>query len=300
MNKLSFTILAGIALLFAACESTPTEPSLNEADMTIKGSETELPLIGNFVDTFQSKNKLTISLAGGGSNAGLRSLMDQQIDIATSSRVVTEEEKEKLQSEKVKWTQVIIGADAIAIITNKDFQIESLSLQELSAIFSGKVTNWNDVGGPNRPINMYGRNSNSGTHDYMKHRLAVNYSPKIREYETYAQILDQIKSDPNGIAYVSASCIKNTSPKEAEVHVVNVQLDNEKDYSPFDEEAINTGEYAFIRPLFQYYNASNKNPWIRKFIGFEMSPSATAMLKKNGYYPINVFHQQINSFNSIE
>jgi len=296
--KLILLLTAGVSLLFACC----TTESTKKPDLVLTGSETELPLVNSFAAEFQAANAASISLSGGGSNTGIRDLMEGKIDIANSSRIVTDYETEVLHSKKVKWVQAIIGSDAIAIITNRTFQIESLSLEQISAIFSGKATNWKEVGGPDRPIHPFGRNSRSGTHDYMKHRLNIdNYKPNMDEFETYAEILSAVENDPNAIAYVSASCLqKNVPVREQAVHVVNVFMDGQDGLSPFNEEAINSGEYVFVRPLFQYYDSANTNPWIKKFIEFEISAKGESMLKQNGYYPINVFHRQINSFKGLK
>lgn len=296
--RLIFLLMAGAGLLFPGCKTEQNK----KPDLVLTGSETELPLVSSFAAEFQAGNALNISLSGGGSNTGIRDLIEGRIDIANSSRIVTDYETEVLRSKKVKWIQAIIGSDAIAIITNRTFQIESLSLEQISAVFSGKATNWKEVGGPDRPIHPFGRNSRSGTHDYMKHRLNIdNYKPNMSEYETYAEILNAVKNDSNAIAYVSASCLpKNVPVREQPVHVVNVFMDGENGISPFNEEAISSGEYIFVRPLLQYYDSANTNPWIKKFIEFEISPKGESMLKQNGYYPINVFHRQINSFKGLK
>lgn len=296
LKKLLFAA-AGTSLFFSNCKQ---ETKVSTPDMVITGSETELPLITSFADEFQKQNKMSISLSGGGSNVGMKDLMDKKIDIANSSRVITDAETTILKGKNVKWAQVIIGSDAIAIVTNKSFQIGNLSLMQLSAIFNGKASNWKDVGGPDRPIHTYGRNSSSGTHDYMKFRLNINnFASQINEYETYAEIIANVKNDTNAIGYVSLSCLEKDVPKKYEtIHVVEISMENENAYSPFNEEAINSGEYPLIRPLFQYYDDANANPWIKKFIAFETSEKAEVVLKQNGYFPINVFHKQINSVKS--
>ncbi len=292
---MTLLLVMGNCLLLTNCKEATKE--IAKPDIVISGSETEFPLISSFAEEFENANKLSISVSGGGSNTGMRDLMKGEIDIANSSRVISESEMNTLKEKNVKWAQVIVGSDAIAIVTNRAFQIGSLSLSQLSAIFSGKVSNWKDVGGPDRPIHSYGRNFNSGTHDYMKHRLNINnFKSAMNEYETYAEIIANVKKDKGAIGYVSLSCLEKNVPKKYEtIHIVNVLLETENDFSPFDEEAINSGEYPLIRPLFQYYDAANTNSWIKKFIEFETSEKATALLKQNGYFPINVFHKQINS-----
>ena len=293
--KSALFILTGVIILFSSCKSNKnsTGPKL-----LIRGSETELPLIENYAYEFKETNAIEISVSGGGSNKGIDDLMAQRIDIANSSRIITEEEKNKLSERKIKWVQAIIGVDAIAIITHPSLHIESISLYQLSVIFNGKVTNWQQIGGPNKPIHLYGRKSSSGTHDFMKHRLNIDeYSSDIKEFDTYADILNSVKNDSNSIAYVSSSCIKQNIAKSAQnVFSMKVFIDNELDLSPFDEEAINSGDYALIRPLFQYYDEANANPEIRKFIRFEISQRGQGLLKLYGYYKINVFHRQINSY----
>ncbi|HWY37725.1 MAG TPA: phosphate ABC transporter substrate-binding protein [Bacteroidia bacterium] len=295
-----FVIVLVFSVVFVtACKMNKQETA--QTKIILKGSETELPLITNFGYEYEEKKTATISVSGGGSNAGISELMDGKIDIANSSRIITDEEKNTLAKKNVKWMQAIVSVDAIAIITHPSLHIENISLDQLSAIFSGKITNWIQIGGPYRPINPYGRGPSSGTHDFMKHRLHIDaFRPQMKEFDTYSEILNAVKNDSNAIAYVSSSCItQNVSKASTSVFVMKVFIDNALDYSPFDEEAINTGDYALIRPLFQYYNAANPNPEIKKFIQFEISQRGQGLLKLYGYYRINVFHKQINSLNGF-
>lgn len=192
-------------------------------------------------------------------------------------------------------------ACAGCIITHPSLHLNYISLYQLSAIYIGRITNWKQIGGPDKPIHLYGRKPGSGTHDFMKHRLGLDrYAESTREFEVYEDIIHGVRSDPFAIGYISSSCIKQNISKHAQsVFVMNVFIDNSMDYSPFDADAISTGDYPLIRPLFQYYDASSGNTEIARFIQFELSEQGRAVLKRSGCYPINVFHQQINRYNGL-
>ena len=297
ISLVTITTITILSLLYSCRPNKQNSGS----KLIIKGSETELPLVSNYGYEFQELNGIEINVTGGGSNAGLSDLIDQKIDIANSSRIVTNEEKEILLKKNIKWNQAIIGVDAVAIITHRSLHIENISLDQLTAIFNGKITNWEQIGSLNRPIRVYGRKPSSGTHDFMKHRLHIeNYSDNIREFDTYADIISAVKNDSNAVAYISSSAIKQNMQKSMqEVSIINVFMDNSLSYSPFDEEAIYSGDYPLIRPLFQYFDATNKNSDIKKFVQFEISERGQGLLKLYGYYKINVFHRQINKFNGF-
>jgi phosphate transport system substrate-binding protein len=301
---MNFLKAISVVLLFAALllVNCKTKNEHLTDKITIKGSETELFLIKRFAEAYKAQNNhVDINVTGGGSGAGIEALIRGQVDMANSSRLINEHEMNAFEQANEKWVQSIVAVDAIAIITNPKLYINSVSLYQLSAIYNGKITNWKQIGGRDMPIHLIGRRPGSGTHDFMKHRLNIAaYSESIMEYEKYEDILNEVKNDSCAIAYISAAFVKQNIPKSVmPVFVMNVFLDNKMDYSPFDEKAIYSGDYALIRPLFQYYKASSANTEMADFIRFELSNQGQSLLKLSGYYPINVYHKQINTHVSL-
>jgi phosphate transport system substrate-binding protein len=134
------------------------------------------------------------------------------------------------------------------------------------------------------PITIYGRQSNSGTHAYVKSILNIHFSPYAKQMNGNAQILEAIKADASGIGYVSAGYVLKGNAKG--LKILNVYNDDLKAVSPLDANAIATGSYFFQRPLFQYYKKIDYNK-IKPFLDFEKSAVGAEIIQQSGYYAVN-------------
>lgn len=287
-----FVILA--ISLFVSCKQTTTDEV--QQRFLIKGSESEKFLTQYVVGSYNVKNKLrAFDVEGGGSESGIEALKKHECDIANSSRVLSTDELLQY-GDSVK--QAIIAVDAIAVITHPTIGIGSLTVQEIAAIYSGKIRNWKEVGGPDLDIMPIGRKEGSGTRVYWQDRLAIeNFSDYVQEFSKYEDIVAQVEKHKNAIGYVSLKAVTNYEGiPYKKVWIMPLSLDEtslDKTYLPYDKEAISYGDYPLIRPLFQYY-IGGKNNEVEKFIQFEISSEGQELVKKLGFYPINDFHKQIN------
>ena len=134
------------------------------------------------------------------------------------------------------------------------------------------------------PINIYGRQSNSGTHDYLKRILGIHFSPYAKQMNGNAQIIEAIKADASRIGYVSAGYVLKGQTEG--IKILSIYKGNSKAISPLDAKAIASGDYYFQRPLFQYFQR-NEYPKIKPFLDFEKSEMGAKIIKSSGYYPIN-------------
>src|SRR5215468_9906425 len=173
MKKLLiFASISVVTALFDGCgsngtakmASTPTPALSNQ--MVIVGSTTLLPIAQKAVDVFSKrKPEIKINLTGGGSQVGINALVDGISDIAMSSRDLKEEEKEKLRVKKVEAKGHIVAWDGIVPIVHPSNPVKSLTIAQLKDIYTGKVTDWKEVGGKNGPIVVVARDTTSGTHE---------------------------------------------------------------------------------------------------------------------------------------
>ena len=132
-----------------------------------KGSDTIVNLALAWAEAYQSQHpNVRISVTGGGSGTGIASLINGTVDLANASRQIKEEEIEGAKANGVNPVEHIIARDAIAVIVNPENPIDKLTLQQISDIYSGKIDNWSEVGGEDRPIVRLSRETNSGTHVY--------------------------------------------------------------------------------------------------------------------------------------
>src|SRR6185369_4667566 len=105
-----------------------------------------------------------ISVTGGGSGTGLAALINGTVDIANASRKISADEAKQAEAKGIHPVEFVIARDAIAVIVNPENPVGQLTLQQISDIYSGKIANWKELGGEDRPIVRLSRETNSGTH----------------------------------------------------------------------------------------------------------------------------------------
>lgn len=271
----------GLVLFIAACSSS-TET------IKIKGSDTEVNLAARLAENFHEENgTYNISVSGGGSGLGIASLLNGQADIANSSRALKNEEIDLFKKRKIDFETFAFAEDAVAFVVSKDSPLDSLTVDELATILSGKINNWSSLTRESLPINIYGRQSNSGTHEFVKQKLHIEYSSKAKEMNGNAQIIEAIKTDNSGIGYVGAGYVmdKNASPTLG-IKVLKIAASkNEKAVSPLDEQGIAQKKYFFQRPLYQFIRKESLKR-VAPFIAFEKSKKGLSIIKASGYYSV--------------
>ena len=280
MNSLIINLyLLFFCLLWVSCTK-------KDQTIKIKGSDTEVNLSVLFAETYHKINPgLFISVSGGGSGLGIASLLNGTADIANSSRRIKNTEIDLFKNKEIAIDSFIFAQDAIAFVVAKDLPIDSITIDNLRNILNGNLKNWLTITGIDIPVNIYGRQSNSGTHEFIKKKLAIEFSPYAKEMNGNAQILEAIKEDHSGIGYVGAGYIMNG--KNNSIKVLLIKPDkNSKAVSPFDRGMILTGNYYFQRPLFQYFK-SNTYKKIKPFLDFEKSIKGRSIIELSGYYPVN-------------
>lgn len=281
LMRLRFIILA---FLFTSC-------SEEIQTLKIKGSDTEVNLVTELSESFHQNNKASyMSISGGGSGLGIASLLNGQADIANSSRELNVEEIELFRKRGIELDTFVFAEDAIAFIVSPLLLLDSISTGDLAAILDGSTDNWKRLTGNDININIYGRQSNSGTYDFVKDKLNIHFSRNAKEMNGNAQIIEAIKSDPSGIGYVGAGYVINARNGQAEnIKVLHIRPDNSnKAYSPLDSNAVFNHAYYFRRHLFQFIRKSSASV-AAPFIAFEKSPAGANIIRKSGYYPVKIF-----------
>lgn len=291
-----------LMLLFFACNPKPNISADSDEGKTkikIKGSESELNLVNYFASEFIKDNKnIAIHAAGGGSGKGIKSLLENNVDLAISSRPINEDELETAQIRGLVPVPIIVGLDAVAIITNHQVGVDSLSLDKLSNIFNGTIKNWKEVGGADSPIKVYRRGEMSGTYFYISDRLSIKEyaSGTIVKNENH-EIIDAVKKDKGAISYVSlGSLIDSNGKPNPDIWALSTYYDGGRAHSPYENEAVKSGEYPLVRPLYQYTIGLPKAKLL-DFLQFELSENQQKKLEMQGYFPINQIHRELNKKN---
>ncbi len=261
----------------------------NNQAIKIKGSDTEVNLVVRLAEDFHKVNpKFYVSISGGGSGLGIASLLNGQTDIANSSRALNAFEDSLFRKRNIKLKTFIFAEDAIAFVVAQNFPLDSISTADLAKILTGTYTNWSVLTNKNLPVNIYGRQSNSGTHAFIKEKLNIEFSNKAKEMNGNAQIIEAVKADHSGIGYVGAGYVMQRG-KDNKQAIKVLKIASSKSgaaVSPFDEDAINKHQYFFQRPLYQFIRDESVNK-VAAFIGFEKSSGGIAIIKASGYYTVS-------------
>ncbi|MDX1940493.1 MAG: PstS family phosphate ABC transporter substrate-binding protein [Saprospiraceae bacterium] len=283
-HHLFLVLFCGFLILSCSPEHSNIE------NILIKGSDTEVNLALSLAETYMAKDpNISIAVTGGGSGAGIAALINGKTEIANSSREMKEEEIELANKRGVEPMPIVFAVDALALAVNKDSKIDSITIEQLGAIFRGEITNWKDLGGDDMKISLYGRQSNSGTFVYFRDNiLKADYSRDLKQMNGTAQMVEGIKSDPAGIGYVGVGYVVQEDGSVIEgVKILKVKETAEAQaFSPAISENITNGDYPIVRPLFQYTNGHPQGK-LRDFVLYCLGVEGQKIVQDNGFYPVS-------------
>jgi phosphate transport system substrate-binding protein len=279
--KIILIVTLSFFFIFLSCND-------NDRAIKIKGSDTEVNLAVNLAEQFdKTDDNYSISVSGGGSGLGITSLLNGQADIANSSRPLTDEEIQMFKNKNIELKTIVFAEDATAFVVNEGNKIDEIDIKTLGEIMDGKISNWKDISGLDLPINIYGRQSSSGTHSFIRKKLSIQYSPKAKEMTGNAQILEGIKIDKSGIGYVGAGYISKNASDNKGIKVLKIKVSsNSAAVSPLDPTSIKNRNYFFQRPLYQFIPVTSWEK-VKPFVDFEIKGSGRKIIENSGYYLIN-------------
>lgn len=247
----------------------------------IKGSDTVLPVAQQTAERFMNRQPdARVTVTGGGTGVGISALMDNTTDIAMASRPIKFSEKMKVKAAKKEVEEVIVAYDALAVVVHPSNPVQKLTRQQLEDIFRGKITNWKQVGGDDRKIVVYSRETSSGTYEFFKESVLKNknYMSSSLSMPATGAIIQSVSQTKGAIGYVGLAYV---SPR---IKTLSVSYDGTHYAAPTVENATNK-TYPIVRPLYYYYNAQNKAA-VMPLIDFVLSPEGQQLIKKSGYIPV--------------
>lgn len=248
----------------------------------IKGSDTCLPLTQKEAERYMDKeNSAKITVTGGGSGVGISSLQECTTDIAMASRKIKFDERVKMQEKGKTPKEVVIAYDALAIIVHPSNQVTNLTREQLEGIFTGKIKNWKEVGGDDRKIVAYSRETSSGTYEFFKESVLKhkNYMSGILSLPATGAIIQSVSQTKGAIGYVGLAYLNK------DVKPIHVSYDGGKNYIEPSLQHAKDKTYPIVRPLFYYYEAKNA-PKVKGFIDYVLSPEGQTIVKEIGYIPV--------------
>ncbi len=242
----------------------------------VKGSDTVLPLAQKEAEAFNKKGG-NVTVTGGGSGVGIAALLAGTTDIASASRKIKFDEKVKFQQAGKSPVEKIIAFDALAVVVNPGNKVSELTRQQLEDIFTGKITNWKQVGGADLAIVAYSRETSSGTYEFFKEHVLKNknYKKNILSMPATGAIIQSVSQTKGAIGYVGLAYLEN------DVKAIKVSYDGKNFVAPSVATAKNK-TYPIVRPLFFYYDKKNAAK-LTPFINFVESAQGQDIVDKVGY-----------------
>ncbi len=274
-NTLAAAIL-GLGLLAA-------NPAATAGNVTIKGSDTMVILGQKWAETYMQTHPDTkIQVTGGGSGTGFAALQNKQTDIANASRKIRAKEREQcIKAFGRNPREYPVALDGLSVYVNAANRIEALSIEEIRDIFTGRITNWKDVGGNDAPIILYSRENNSGTYEFFKEHVLQgrDFAARAQTLAGTAQVLQQVAQDPNGIGYGGAAY--GSGAKHLKVSATKGGPAIEP-----TEESVVSQKYPIWRHLFVYLNPELEKGEVKAFLDWVRSDDGQKVVKDVGYYPL--------------
>ncbi len=232
-------------------------------------------------------SKVEVSVSGGGSGTGITALTNKTVDVANVSRAMTAGEIKTAQANGVDPLQFIVARDAIAVIVNPSNPVTELTLRQVSDIFSGKINNWAQVGGENRPIVRVSREVNSGTHVYFLEsviRLGNAKDTTIFAADTLLLpssegITSEVSQNPNAIGYDGLGYVTPA------VKMINLARDPAGPFVGPSKETVLDHTYLISRDLYMYTNG-NPTGQLKAYLDWILSPAAQKIVSDLGFIPI--------------
>ena len=244
--------------------------------IVIKGSTTVLPIAQAALEAYMKKNPgVQISLSGGGSGEGIKALIDKTTDIATSSREIKKEEVTLAETKGVKPVTHVVAYDAIIPVVHPKNKVTNLSIDQLSQIYQGKITNWKEVGGADLKIVVISRDSSSGTFESWDHFIMkkARVTPQAQMLASNGAIVTAVSKNRYAIGYLGMGYV-NKSLKPLPVDGVKASV-----------ETALSKEYPLSRELYMYTNGEPAGE-VAKFIAFVKSADGQKIVAKEGFVPL--------------
>ena len=295
---LAIAFILVTALVFAGCSGGPTINSpaspatpVLSGSFKVIGSNTVTPLSSVWAEEFMKSNqKVSIAVSGPGSGAGIAALIDGTTDICQSSRLITSSEIDKAKAKGINPFEIQVATDALSVVVNPSNPVTELTIAQLSAIYTNKITSWKEVGGKDAPIVAMARDTNSGTHVFFKEHVLqmaglatedkkIEYGPKVLLLPSTEEGVSEVSRNANAIFYAGLGYV-NSSVKPLGIK----KTSNDAGVKPSVETALN-GTYPISRPLLFYTNGA-PGGIIKSFIDYCLSSDGQKEVTNVGYVPL--------------
>jgi len=283
-------LAAALSLSARGCAGARSSSQLREGGEIIenKGSDTLVNLALAWAEAYmESRPEVRISVTGGGSGTGIAALINGTVDIANASRRMKVEEVEAAEANGISPVEFVVARDAIAIVVHPSNPVNELTFQQISDIYTGRVTNWEEVGGEDRPVVLLSRESNSGTYVYFLENVVrmgdgesdLLFSPGALLMPSSEGITAEVSDNPNTIGYDGLGYV---TPEQK---VVAMARDASGPFVLPSVDSVNDGSYPIARPLYMY-TAGEPTEQAAAFLDW-VTGEGQAVVPELGFVPLH-------------
>ncbi len=258
--------------------------SASAQQISIKGSDTMLILNQRWAEAYSKvKPSVSVAVTGGGSSIGINAFINGVTDICAASRPMRKSEVDRARSRGAIANEIPVAIDGLAIVVNAANPVKSLTLDQVRRIYIGEITNWNQVGGPNMPIVVFSRDSNSGTYGFFQQNVLQNrnWGKGVRFLPSTSEEAREVARTPGGIAYGGVAYFKN----KPNLKILPIAPREGVEPIPPDEQNVRSKRYPIWRYLYFYTNGKPKGA-VAEFINWVLSPEGQRIAEEVGYYSL--------------
>lgn len=280
-KKKDLLVIAVLAILVVATVSmTGCIGGENRTEeLTVTGSSTVLPIAQSAAEEFNAQNDdIQVSVSGGGSGYGIEALREGTADIGMASRDMYEEEKEEIEDARdEEVVEHTVAKDGLAIVVNEylyENGIQDLSKDDVVSIYSGEVTNWQELGGPDEEIFVVERSETSGTYGSFMDMMGLDETVADTQGQENADVRRTVINTDAAIGYVGLGYVGEEAPAVA-FNGVEPSIEN-----------VQAGDYELVRDL-HFYIVGSPEDAVKEYIDFVLSSEGQEMVEEEGYIPVN-------------
>jgi len=290
IRKRLFIILPVVAIV-ALIVAIIVLSSGGGSSIKIIGSNTVTPLSSVWAEEFMNTHPdVSISVSGPGSGVGIAALIDGTTDICQASRTIKQSEIDQAEANDVEPYEIQVTTDALSVVVHPSNPVSELTTVQLSAIYTGEITNWDEVGGNDVEIVAIARDTNSGTHVFFKEHVvqmqglptedkSLEYGGNVLMLPSTEEGVSQVANNPNAIFYPGLGYVT----EEVKPLAIKRTADS-TGVLPTVQTALN-GTYPIARPLLFYTNGEPTGV-IKDFIDYCLSPEGQEKVIEVGYVPL--------------
>ena len=277
-----------MSLVLSACATQSAAAPPIHQTIQNKGSDTLVNLALAWAEAYAGvQGDVAVSVTGGGSGTGIAALFNGTADLANASRALNPDEEAAAQAAGFEAVQTPVALDAIAVVVNPANPVDRLTIPQLADIYSGRITNWRDVGGEDRPIVLLSRESNSGTYMYFLEQVVRQGSSDCEDLFSANALLmpssegisSEVRQNPNVIGYDGLGYV---TPDQK---VVAVSTGPGSPYVVPSAETVVDGSYPIARPLYMVTRGEPAGA-VADYLAWIRGPQGQAIVSQLGFVPL--------------